>query len=493
MTGAGLAGDDATPEAPPAAPRTLARAAWAVALAVMVLIAFSALARTVDVIGQLLADVPGPYGRRGLAWTAAYLLGSLVVIGLVGLAAARQRLRGAALPLLIVTLTVGIRAALAVVADAPLYGENAIIHGQAVGVLDGACCFGHRPLGYPIVLAGAYAVLGVGPAAIETLNIGFAVVTALLVWDIGRVSWGRSVAAVAATAYALAPSQVLTALVPLTEPMYTMLVAGVVRAGIAFERRPMLLAAAACAALIAAAQYVRATAAPLLVPLALLPWLAGWPGRRTLLRAAVIGAIFIVLAVPVIAYNLRTYGDLSISTSAYGGWSMYVGANREHGGQWNAEDAARLAGFPGDSWWERSDHAGSLVVERVMEDPAGSLALLPTKFGTLWGSETYAASYALREGPITREVHVGWLTSQLFWAALTVLATLGMYVARRDLPPAALLIGMTITLVAVTHLALEVHSRYHAYLVPLFCLLAAVGARQLVRSWRARRAGRSPG
>ena len=488
MTGAGRAGDDATPQAPPRAPRTLATAAWAVALVVMALIAFSALARTADVLGLLLADVPGPYGRRGLAWTAAYLLASLAVIGIAGRAAMSPRVRGFALPLLIVALAIGVRAALAVAADAPLYGENAIIHGQAVGVLDGACCFGHRPLGYPIVLAGAYALLGVGPVAIEALNIGFAVVTTLLVWDIGRAGWARPVAAVAATAYALAPSQVLIALVPLTEPMYTMLVAGVVRAGIALERRPMLVAAAACASLLAAAQYVRATAAPLLLPLALLPWLAGWSLRRTLLRTAVIGGIFAVLLVPVIAYNLRTYGDLSISTSAYGGWSMYVGANREHGGQWNVEDAARLAGFPGDSWWERSDHAGGLVLERVMEDPGGSLALLPIKFGTLWGSETYAASYALREGPITREVHVGWLTSQLSWASLTVLAALGMYAARRTLPPAALLIGMLITLVAVTHLALEVHSRYHAYLVPLFCLLAAVGVRQLVRWWRGRRA-----
>jgi hypothetical protein len=484
MRGVGRAGDDATPAGPRAAPRTLATAAWAVALVVMALIAFSALARTGDVLGQLLADVPGPYGRRGLAGTAVYLLSSLAVIGLIGLAAARPRFRGPALPLLIVVLAIGIRAALAVVADAPLHGENAIIHQQAVGVLDGVCCFGHRPFGYPIVLAGAYALLGVGPGAIEALNIAFAVVTTLLVWDIGRVSWGRPVAAVAATAYALAPSQVLTALVPLTEPMYTMLVAGVVRAGIALERRPMLLAGAACAALVAAAQYVRATAAPLLLPLALLPWLAGWSVRRTLLRTVVIGGIFAVLLVPVIVYNLRSYGDLSISTSAYGGWSMYVGANREHGGQWNAEDAARLAGFPGDSWWERSDHAGGLVPDRVMEDPLGSVALLPSKFGTLWGSETYAASYALRERGITQEVHVGWLTTQLFWAPLSVLATLGMYAARRDPPAAALLIGMLITLVAATHLVLEVHSRYHAYLVPLFCLLAAVGVRQLVRWWR---------
>jgi 4-amino-4-deoxy-L-arabinose transferase-like glycosyltransferase len=373
------------------------------------------------------------------------------------------------------------------VADAPLYGENAIVHAQALGILDGACCFSHRPLGYPIVLAGAYAVLGEGPVAIEVLNVVFAAVTAWLVWDIGRVSWGRRVAAVAATAYAVAPSQVLMALVPLTEPMFTMLVAGAVRAGIALRHRPMLVAGIACAVLLAAGQYVRATAVSLLIPVALLPWLAGWPLRRALQRAGLIGGLLVVLLLPVVAYNLRVHGDLSLSTSAYAGWSLYVGANREHGGQWNAEDAARLAGFPGDTWWDRSEYAGSLALDRVMESPAGSLALLPTKFGTQWNNETYAASYALRARAITRDVEVGWLVSQLFWAPLAILAAVGMYAGRRDPRPATLLIGMTITLVAVTHLALEVHSRYHAYLVPLFCLLAAAGVQALHRWWRGRR------
>lgn len=36
-----------------------------------------------------------------------------------------------------------------------------------------------------------------------------------------------------------------------------------------------------------------------------------------------------------------------------------------------------------------------------------------------------------------------------------------------------LLIGMILILVALAHLVLEVHGRYHAYLVPLLWLLAA--------------------
>lgn len=163
MTGAGRPGVDAAREARPAVPRTLATAAWAAAFVAIALIAFSALARTGDLIGTLLAAFPGPYGRLRLLGIGGYLLAGLAVIGLAGHAALRGRFRGPALPLLIVGLAVGIRVALAIVADAPLHGENAIIHQQALGVLDGACCFSHRPLGYPIALTGAYAMFGVGP------------------------------------------------------------------------------------------------------------------------------------------------------------------------------------------------------------------------------------------------------------------------------------------------------------------------------------------
>ena len=482
MTVAGRPGDDPAPAPRSAASARAAAAAWAGSLLVLALIAVSALLRTGAMADELVASWPRLYGRLGLAMVPTFALTALAVVAAIRARAGSRFLAGHRLPILIVAVAVVVRVALALLASAPLHGENAIVHEQALGVLEGTCCFGHRPLGYPIVLAGAYALLGVGPAAIETLNIAFAAATTWLVWDIGRVTAGRRVGAVAATTFAVLPSQVLMALVPLTEPLFTLLVAASVRAAIALDRRPALLAVVAGASL-AGAQYVRATAAALAVPLAIVPWLAGWTLPRALGRALVIGAVFVVLLTPVVAYNLRAHGDVSLSTSAYGGWSLYVGTNREHAGQWNAEDAADLAGFPGSSWWDRSRYAGGVAMDRVLDDPAGSLAVLPTKFGTVWGDETYAATYALRGQAITREIRVGWLTSQLAWLALVVLAATGMAAVRRRPPPAALLIGLMVLLVAIIHLALEVHSRYHAYLVPLLCVLAALGV-EAIAGWR---------
>ncbi len=70
------------------------------------------------------------------------------------------------------------------------------------------------------------------------------------------------------------------------------------------------------------------------------------------------------------------------------------------------------------------------------------------------------------------------------------MAAIGMVADRGVWRPASLLIGMLVTLVALSHLVLEVHSRYHAYLVPLLCVLAAAGIGALI-DLRHRRRGMS--
>ena len=469
---------------------TLRRATWGVATVVFAAIALVAVSRTVTAyLVPLLRHAPAPYGWDGLLLALGWFLVATLLLVLAWRGANHPRARGAVLPLVIVLGAVAIRLAVAALLDGAIYGETRIVRDQALGVLAGDCCFSHRPMGYPIVLAGAFRLLGVTPAAIELLNVALAAATAWLTWDIGRIAWSRRVGALAATAYAVMPSQALFALVPLTEPMFALVVALIVRLAIAPPGR-VLLATAGAGAAIALGQYVRATAAALLLPVVLLPFLGGHRLGAAAARAAAVLAVFLVLMAPVIGYNLRAHQALSVSTSAYGGWSLYVGANRQSGGQWNAADAARLASFPGDDWWQRSEYAGSLAFDRIMEDPAGSARLLTRKFWTMWADETYAASYALGGSAVTQGVQVGWLGSQLLWAPLVLLAAIGMARERRHPRPAALLIGMSVTLTALVHLALEVHSRYHSYLVPLLCVLAAAGASSAVRWWAARRAGR---
>lgn len=461
--------------------------AWGAGTLATALVALVAVINAGDLVVRLLSDGAAPYGWLGINVTAAYVLAAGAVLMAAWRAGSRATTRPWIVPFVIVGIAIAVRAIIAVSFDAPLTGENRIIHEQALGVLDGAsCCFSHRPMGYPLTLAGAYALLGIGPGAIETLNIAWAGITTWLVFDIGRVAWDRRVAALAASTFAIMPSQVLMSLPPLTEPLYTVAVVAVVRLAISVPVRGLMTAALLGLA-VAAAQYVRASAASLLGPLVLLPVLVGVGLRRAALIAAVTVAAFVVAMLPVISYNLRAHGDLSVSTSAYAGWSVFVGANQASDGRWNPDDAALFANFPREDVWDKSEFAGGLGVRRIIEDPWGYLELQPRKFVTLWADESYAAWYALPVGSaVTREVRLAWLLSQLFYAPILVLSLIGMISERRRPGKGVLLIGMVVFLVAATHLFLEVHSRYHAYLVPLFCLLAAVGVQGIGRWWRGR-------
>lgn len=463
--------------------------AWALTVLVLALITIVATLRLGSLLAAAVRDPARWYGGLGLAFIAAYIVGSAALILAAWIVGSRSA-RGFWLqPVLVVALAVGVRAALAIAFDAPLAGENGVIHAQALGVLDDAsCCFSHRPMGYPLSLAGAYAMFGIGPGAIEALNIACATVTTWLVFDIGRVVWDRRVGLVAATMYAVVPSQVLLILPPLTEPLYITAITGMVR--IALMRAPPLLLTAALIGLsIAAAQYVRATATSLLAPVLLLPILLGEGIRRWTLRAGITVTAFVVGMAPVIWFNLQTHGDLSVSTSAYAGWSVYVGANTKAAGRFNSEDSEFFATLPGESAWERSEIAGQLGIRRILDDPGGYLMMQPRKFAVLWGDESYAGSYAFSPaGPATTSLtEIAWLLSQLFYVPILMLALLALAIGRASLQPGVLLIGMIVSLVAATHVFLEVHSRYHAYLLPLLVLLAAGGTDAAARFWLHRR------
>ena len=160
-------------------------------------------------------------------------------------------------------------------------------------------------------------------------------------------------------------------------------------------------------------------------------WSAGRSGGPAAARRSSAGSRRLLL--PVVAHNLRVHGDLSLSTSAYGGRSLYVGANRESGGQWNRRGCGPpcrhspgthggiepICGQPG---------AGS---RPRRTRPARSRSCRPSSL-TLWDSESYAACTPCAPEFITRDVHVGWLGDPALLDAAPVLAAVGMWAGRRD-------------------------------------------------------------
>jgi 4-amino-4-deoxy-L-arabinose transferase-like glycosyltransferase len=459
--------------------RRISALVWTVGLFVVGLIAIQASLALLLRLRQIAIHFPGDAGRSGLALTFLGVVASAVAIYAVARLGRRSNLTAFVVGM---ALLIGLRLVAILLIDAPQHNDPLFQNQLALGVLKGQCCFSHRPMGYPIALGVAYAAFGTHIAVAEILNLAFATATGALLYDLVRREWGAAPAAGALAIYAVMPSQILLTPVTLSETMYGFVLTATVWAAL-MPRARRWIAAATAGILLGLSQYVRPTSMALLPALLLVPVLGGTGLRRILTYAALTIAVFVAVLLPVLEFNLRAHNDLSLSTSAYAGWSLYVGTNQKFDGQWNREDAARLAKFPGDSTWDRSEVAGREGIKRIIDDPAGFAALVVRKFNVLWGNENYGPDYAIgptfngRVKPSLR------LLSHVLYIGLLLLTLLAL-VTDRDRRPttASVILVMVVTVVAV-HVFVEVTGRYHAYVIPLLCALAGSAVGRLV-IWR---------
>jgi hypothetical protein len=205
---------------------------------------------------------------------------------------------------------------------------------------------------------------------------------------------------------------------------------------------------------------------------------------------------FLLVLVPIMTWHVSTRGVLDISTSAYGGSSLYHGTNVSSGGRWSAEASRELTELAGDEQWERARVGQQLAIGRIRDDPLGTIVLAIRKQDTLWGRESYGIRYGIRRElathPTAPRAVLPTLASGGFYAALLSLTALGMYVRRRQTDAlTALIVAATITM-SLMHGLVEVRDRYHAYLVPLLMPIAAFALTTMLERvpWLAR-GGRS--
>lgn len=451
----------------------LHRVVWWLGTAVVGVMCAAAALQLAATLADVWREFPGPPGLAGIGLLAGLSAASALLawLALRGSGWTRRFLR--LMPWSGLAVLVGLRVAAMLVYDAPLSSDPLFQHRLAVAAAaDEQGPFAHRPMGYPLILGAAYRLLGVEVWVAELTNLLIAAGAGAALYAFTRAAWGPLAAGIALTLYAVAPSQVLLTLPTLTEPTYAALLLAAAWAAVAARDR--LAGAALVGLLLGASQYVRPLSQALLLAFVALPFVAGAPLRWAGARAAVLLALFAVAVAPVAAHNYLTYGDLSVSTSAYAGWSLFVGANQEHDGVYNPDDAEVLADQPGDSWWARSRAIGPLGVERITGDPRGFAELVVRKFWVMWADEGYGVVWALRGGVAdSRVVATLRIASQAAWVAVLAAAMLALLGGRRRPSHATLLVLMLVLLVSGIHAFVEVQGRYHAYLVPFVVALAA--------------------
>jgi hypothetical protein len=369
-------------------------------------------------------------------------------------------------------LLIGVRLlALALTADGQLLRDENDYQRVAVDVAAGWCCFEDRPSGFSILLGSLYRVAGVDIGLVAVLNLTAAVVTGFLAHQVAREAWGRRAGVAALMLYALAPTSALMTSVLLTETVYGAVLMGAI--WLALRRRRLPWAWLGAGVVLGLSQYLRSTSFLLLPALAVIPMLT----HRRLAPGLGLGALaalgFVVSVSPVIVHNWTAHGSLSVATSSYGGWSMYIGANSDSNGRWNRADSERFDQMPGATVWERSEVAADAALQRITEDPPRYLGLLVRKVREMWASDYYGARFGLGPDTPDRYLAPAERVSQLHYAGVAAAAALGAWRGRRRPRRIMLLLALLVTSVFAMHLVVEVQPRYHAYVLPWLVVLAA--------------------
>jgi hypothetical protein len=363
--------------------------------------------------------------------------------------------------------------------DAELYERGA----QALAGGMGFSCFlfgpqadprvptAYYPVGYPAYLAVFYALLGVAPWVVALAgSIAGAGAVALTHRLALRVASPRG-ALVAAGALAVMPGPVMFASVPMTETLWSTLLALAVyafaRGEGAVSRRALGLGAVA----LAAATYVRPQALLLAVAL---PLATAGTWRARVGRCLAVTALALALVAPWTLRNCRAI-DGCVLVSANGGSNLAIGAvARADGGYLalTADDGCR--GVRGeaarDRCWRRVAWAS------VRRDPARWARLGAEKLERTFHRETFPVDYlAVARPALVSDARRRWGHALLSrtWQLALVLGALGAARRWRTMTAAGRLSAVTLGVLGATHVVFFGGDRYHLPMTPLVLVLAS--------------------
>lgn len=373
----------------------------------------------------------------------------------------------------VMLLYAGLRVVAALAAPAPIISDWDRYHRLAIDIAANGPHFDVVPTGFPMVLGAAYALFGADPAVGRIVQFVIGLGVGALVYLIAERGWNHRCALVAVFLVACAPSQVLMGAVLATEPLYTLLLLAAVAALLGSPRPARWTG---IGILLGVSAYVRATTVAFLPLLAVMAWrLAGT--HRPWRAPAMIVAAFVIVILPVVAWNWTTAGSPSVSTSRVGNFSLMVGLNQETGGRWSQADLDLVGGAFGTPSSERI--AGRVAMQRLLGDPLGSAGLMVAKFAS-WGREDYGAYWAIGVVGDSPAWHVTALASQAWWALITWSAAIAAlrWGGRHPVVATTTLIVLGVT---VIHAVLETQGRYHSYVVPLLAVMAAATLAQIGR------------
>jgi 4-amino-4-deoxy-L-arabinose transferase-like glycosyltransferase len=360
-----------------------------------------------------------------------------------------------------------------------------------------------RPPLYPAVVTSLWWLGGEGNLqVVRFVQIFLSLVTAGLVYELGRRAFDPAVAAVAAIVTWLYPSLVFFNFTILTETLFTLLLVAFVLFGVMLVERGRPVLALACGLALGLGALTRSVLwpVPLVVcPLVLLTLRGAWP-RRVLLAALVFAGYGLVV-IPWAVRNTRLQGVVTI-VDTMGGMNLRMG-NYEHTPEDRMWDAVSLTGE--QNWvyamtlepprpeppteGEKDKWAQQKAIAYMRAHPMTTARRALIKFADFWGLEREFVA-GVQQGfyaPPQWFTILGTALILLSFAATAALGGAGLWLARPDWR-AHLWLLVPVVVITGVHTIVFGHSRYHIPLIPLLALYAAALWRTRTPGvWRERR------
>ena len=399
---------------------------------------------------------------------------------------------------------------------------RSIVGGDPGAIADIRGVFPHLT-GYPLILSWVMRLFGTEVAVARWFNFFCTMVTLLLLYELGKKAFSPRVGRGAAILFALWPGQVYYLPVLGGEHLFTMLMLAVLLLFVLSVNfvlpghqegkvSPFLKPGgfALAAGMVLALAHIVRPVASLLFPAFFLYLLikplhrshiskqgkkqgqkkdqpeskALWKHafrHRAPLFALILAGFLLTLNLLNAVYEPQVLVPLG-KTGA--GFNLYVGTNKESRGMWSAGDWAIIEEF-GYDFDRIHEEAWQRGMERIKEDYRDFLLLAERKFSIQWSVSDYGFYWGMLELDRVTAVSL-WaeeyrqelqVLSQVHYLSLMWLMLLGIWHTRKQRRATfnAFIAILFFGFIAM-HTLIEVQSRYHHSLVPLFILSAAFGA-----------------
>ena len=362
-----------------------------------------------------------------------------------------------------------------------------LAYGQEIFSTEYVAMYPHI-LGYSSFLAPFIRLFGPHVLVGTLLGLLLSCLSAWLIFAICRSVAGLTAAVLAGLLWAFYPGRIMLGSLIFSEPLYTCLVLLFLWLMLRLQKRQGragLLQAVAwglgLGLLLAVIQAVRPISAILII--ALLLWLLLLRGRE--LKEGKLWRFWLVfLAALLLCFQLsgklwdrhleQVLGEEPAGLPVY---NLYVGFNMDTLGQWSSEDMDLLFAYrrqAGGSAPAAQKQMLPHVLERLQAEELDLPRLFSAKLFTFLGNDELGG-YTYRFTRSPGFVKICMILCNCYYYLLLPLALLGLLYLWKGRQASAFLLLPLYTLgLTLAHMLIEVSSRYHYSLIPMFIILAAL-------------------